>query len=86
MPQMKHPNGDVRVIPVALVEQYESKGWEVTDVRVAEVIATLKGADLDKALTEAGLPKGGTVAQKRARLAEHVQQQPATGGNPKEQA
>lgn len=31
----------------------------------------LRGADLDDALADAGLPKSGTVAEKQARLAEH---------------
>lgn len=28
MPEMKHPDGDVRVIPNALTEKYLARGWE----------------------------------------------------------
>lgn len=31
----------------------------------------LRGAELDQALEDAGLPKSGTAGQKRARLADH---------------
>jgi hypothetical protein len=31
----------------------------------------LRGAELDQALADAGLPKSGTVGEKQARLAEH---------------
>lgn len=35
----------------------------------------LKGAELDEALEEAGLPKSGKADEKRARLADHSQKE-----------
>lgn len=35
----------------------------------------LKGVELDKALEEAGLPKSGKADQKRARLADHAEEE-----------
>lgn len=28
MPQMQHPNGDVREVPDVLTERYKARGWE----------------------------------------------------------
>lgn len=45
----------------------------------------LKGAALDEALEEVGLPKSGTVAEKRKRLADHTtSQQPPAGTDSEE--
>lgn len=40
---------------------------------------TLRGSELDRALEEAGLPKTGTAAEKRARLDEHIETTGAAG-------
>lgn len=42
----------------------------------------LRGAELDAALEAAGLPKGGTAAEKRERLAEHQMSATAGGATP----
>lgn len=70
---MKHPDsGDVRRVPDVLVDKYEARGFEAQ----AEPSASeLKGAALDEALETAGLPKSGSVADKRARLADHLASQ-----------
>lgn len=39
----------------------------------------LRGSELDRALDAAGLPKSGTAAEKRARLAEHIETTGALG-------
>lgn len=46
------------------------KGWEKAEGS-PPAQNVLKGAALDAALKEAGLPTSGTADQKRARLAEH---------------
>jgi hypothetical protein len=70
MSQVTVSNGtDVRVVPAELAERYAARGFEVSDV--ASQAEQLRGAALDKALDDAGLPKNGSAAEKRARLAEH---------------
>lgn len=80
MPQMKNPqNGDVRVVPAALTEKYLARGWQVASAELVDLVNALRGADLDTALTESGLSKSGTVAEKRARLLEHATAAVAAG-------
>lgn len=71
MPTFRHPTKpDVVVVPDVLVERYEARGFErLPDPSTPEL---LKGAALDAALEDAGLPKSGTADEKRARLAEHA--------------
>lgn len=73
MATVRNPeNGDVRVVPDVLVGKYEARGFErQPDATTPEL---LKGAALDQALEDAGLPKTGSADEKRARLAEHAQQ------------
>ena len=69
MAQFRHTNGDVANVSPALVEYMAAQpGWsrEYTDEEAAE----LKGAELERALTESGLPKSGTADEKRERLAD----------------
>lgn len=73
MPTMTR-NGDVRVIPDVLVEQYSSRGWEPVDEQSTDP-GELKGKALDAALTDAGLSTSGTADEKRARLSEHTANQ-----------
>ncbi len=61
-------DGDVRVIPDELVDQYTERGWAPQPAAPAD---QLKGKDLDHALEAAGLSKAGTADEKRERLAEH---------------
>jgi hypothetical protein len=68
MPELRHSNGDVIAVPDQLVEYYERQGWE-RKFTPAEV-ENLKGAELNQALVEHGLPKSGKADEKRARLAE----------------
>lgn len=42
----------------------------------------LRGQELDEALDAAGLPKSGTAAQKRARLADHQESSITAGASP----
>lgn len=83
MPQQMKRRGDVRVIPDVLVEQYKARGWEPAGSAPADGEA-LKGAELNQALEDAGLPKTGSADDKRARLAEHAAQQ--NPNTPEEQA
>lgn len=61
----------VRVVPAELADRYRDRGFEVTLVAGSEDPSELKGAALDEALEAAGLPKTGSAAEKRQRLAEH---------------
>jgi hypothetical protein len=74
MATFQHPTkGDVVVVPDVLVESYEARGFErLPDTSTPEL---LKGAALDVALEDAGLPKTGSADEKRARLAEHTASQ-----------
>lgn len=74
MPQQMKRGHDVRVIPDALVEKYTARGWEPTGAAASGDDGVLRGAALDQALEDAGLPKSGTADEKRARLAEHADQ------------
>lgn len=69
--------GDVVTVPDELTRLYDSRpDWERADPSgdpVEEV--NLKGAALDEALEDAGLPKSGSADEKRARLTEHVANQ-----------
>lgn len=46
----------------------------------------LRGAELDTALEQAGLPKGGTAAEKRERLSDHQTSGASGVGNQSEEA
>lgn len=65
--------GDVETIPVEMQDKYDNNpifaAWSrfVPESEAAD----LKGAALDEALEDAGLPKSGSADDKRARLAEH---------------
>ncbi len=76
--QLRTPAGDVNTVDESLVGYYQQQGWTVepTAADLAAIAAEaeaqqLKGAALDEALEEAGLPKTGTADEKRQRLAEH---------------
>lgn len=72
MSQVTVSKGDtVRVVPAELADRYRNRGFDVTPVAPAEDTSELKGAALDEALEAAGLPKTGSAAEKRQRLAEH---------------
>lgn len=69
--------GDTRTVPDVLAANYEANpAWEPGPMpgTTAGEVAVLKGAELDAALEAAGLPKTGTVAEKRQRLADHSDQ------------
>lgn len=76
--QLRTPAGDVHTVDESLEDYYRKQGWvpEPTqadlDAIAAEAEAQrLKGAALDAALEEAGLPRTGSADEKRQRLAEH---------------
>lgn len=67
MPELRR-DGDVIAVPDQLVEYYERQGWD--RIRTPQEIESLRGAALDAALEEEGLPKSGKADDKRARLAD----------------
>lgn len=67
MPEL-HRGGDVIAVPDQLVDYYERQGWD--RVFTPAEIEHLKGAELDQALVDKGLPKSGKADEKRARLAD----------------
>ena len=69
MPEVRHPNGDVLTVPDQLVGYYEREHG-CTRILSEQEIEQLKGAELDQALTDHGLPKSGKADEKRARLAD----------------
>lgn len=84
MPQLLDPKtNDVHVVGDELVDYYRRQGWvDYVDpelVAAAAAALELKGADLDEALDDAGLPKSGKADERRQRLADQ-----ATPNTPKE--
>lgn len=58
----------------AVIQDFQDRGWETPDdsaARAEREAIDLHGQELADALEEAGLPKGGTVKDKQARLAAH---------------
>lgn len=49
---------------------------------VSEVDVELRGKELDDALAAAGLPTGGKVAERQARLADHIAASQSSGVQP----
>jgi hypothetical protein len=58
----------------AVIQDQQDRGWETPEdsaARAEREAIDLHGQELAEALEEAGLPKGGTVKDKQARLAAH---------------
>jgi hypothetical protein len=71
MPEIRHPNGDVTAVPDQLVEYYERQGCE--RILTPQEIENLKGAKLDQALADKGLPTTGLADEKRELIADAQQ-------------
>ena len=57
-----------------VIQDFQDRGWETPADSAARAKADagqLHGKELEDALDEAGLPKGGTVKEKQKRLAAH---------------
>lgn len=65
--------GDTVTVPDELAAKYEANpAWEAGPGPASTSnVDQVKGAALDAALDAAGLPKTGSADEKRARLAEH---------------
>ena len=80
-----HPRpGTVHPGDIVAVEGWAAPGLVESGafVTVEAAAEDLKGAALDDALAAAGLPVSGRVADKRARLAEHLAGQADPGATP----
>jgi hypothetical protein len=56
-----------------VIQDFQDRGWETPEdssARAEQDAALLHGKELEDALEAEGLSKGGTVAEKQARLAE----------------